>query len=208
MINITKTANYETLKSAFRDGIEFRRTPFKTYFKQKLVNPTVDNEYMANVIQGLYIEPKSIKMLLSRTIPAQTDWNRVTDKVALTSYAEKLINEGDTKIADTFSRGMQNPSICFMAWYDAIAEYVLEKANSLIGQKPPIIVVNEELNNIEKNTLKDINYYEVKARVFESLKQLYPKTYKKRLKLLEQNYNTKVQNGITDIVQKLIGINK
>ena len=196
MINISKTANYETLKLAFRDGIEFRRTPFKTYFQQRLVNPTIDNDYMANVVQGLYIEPKSIKMLLSRTIPAQTDWNMVADKVAITSYAEKLINEGYTKIADTFSRGIQNPSICFMAWYDTIAEYVLDTANNMIDEKPSISVIKKELKKFEKNVLKDSNFAESKACVFESLKTLYPKTYKKRLKILEKRYNTKIQKII------------
>ena len=208
MINVTKTPNYETLKAEFKDGIEYKMTPFKTYFKKKLksvVNPSVDKEVMANVVKGLYTDDhKSLIMQLKGTACVQPDWNRVAAKIAVTSYAEKLTNDGYSIISDTFNRGRQNPCVCFMAWYDAIAEYVLSAANNFIGEKAPIPFICEQLNNINKNILKEDDFRESKANVYESLKTLYPKTYKKRIKLIEKSYNTRIQNGVTKIVRELI----
>lgn len=217
MINITKAPNYETLKASFKDGIEFRRIPFRTYFQKTFVNTTVDNEYLKNVTLGLLTLNKNIKlkeakgdesslkvkfdyngliMKLIKTTLLPTDWGRVVKKVAVSSYAKELLEEGRYKISNTFNMGRENPDVCFMAWYDAIAEYVLDTANRLIGEKTPIPVINAELKKIEKYVLNDPNFEESKTSVFKELKRLYPKTYKKRLKFFEKSYNTKVQNGI------------
>jgi hypothetical protein len=159
---------------------------------------------MANVIKGLYVKSDSIEAILFKTTGIQTDWDKVANKVAATSYKDKLMNEGYYKISDTFNMGRRNPDICFMAWYDAIAEYVLSAANSLLGEKSPVPVIDKTLKSIEKSMLNNPNYADAKASVYESLKKLYPKTYKKRLKLFEQNYNKKVQNGVTEIVKKML----
>lgn len=195
---------YNNLKNSFKDGIEFKRVPFLTYYNKRVGNIMPNVEVAGNIIKDIYKTSSVIELIRKKAHMPTIDLEKINTMAAETSYRDKLITEGRFKLENTFLQGSSNPDICLMAWYDALAEHVLEVANSLIGEKAPIPAIQDELQSLSKSLSKDIGFSDAKTNLYNSLKKLYPKTYKARMKICEQRYNQKVEAGITEIVKKII----
>lgn len=217
MINVGKTPNYNTLKSAFREGIEFRTIPFKEYMGNKSVGMQSGSELVTKfvndtstgILNDIAKDRNPLKFIMSKTFAAKADRNSIESQVLSERVAEKLCREGNTKIADTFLAGICNPSVCFMAWYDALAEHVVSAAEALADSSAPVPVIQEELQKLSKSLSSNKGFNEAKTKVYKALKKLYGKTafhqtYKARLKLCEQHYNKQVSDGVTNIVRQLM----
>lgn len=203
MIRIkTQPYIYDTLKNSFREGMEFNRVPFQVYYERRIGDIVPDKEASENI--NIYKGTTFLELIRKKAYLLIPDLGKVKAMADETSYQDKLIYEGRFKLENTFFQGSSNPDICLMAWYDALAEHVLEVANSFIGEKTPVPVIQDELNALSKSVSRDIGLSDAKTYLYNSLKKLYPKTYKARLKICEQRYNQKVSEGVTDIVRQLV----
>jgi len=119
------------------------------------------------------------------------------------AHAGELAIEGRKMVADTFSKGMKNPDVCMMAWYDAIAEWVISVAHSN-PHLAVVPVIHDALITLSESLSKDKDFASAKEGLMGNLKKLYPKTYKTHLKIFEKNYNTKVNKEVDNIVRNII----
>lgn len=204
MTKVTYSPIYETLKSSFRNGIEFKTQPLKSYVGNELAKPIYDKEVMANVVMNLLKGVNPLKMLEIKAKPFEVDWNEVGEIVAMRNTTDRILYKGRTKIEDTFYKGQHNPDVCIMAWYDALAEHVISKAEALTGKKAPIPVIQKELDMIGRSLSRNFDFAKAKSAVFDKLKQMYPKTYKTRLKIIEQSYNKKIETAVDNIVRVIV----
>jgi len=199
-----QTNIYNSLKNSFKDGLEFRRESFAEYYAKKACNITPDIKAAADITEGICKGINPLKLITMRTSMSDVDWEQVNTMASETSYRNKLIHDSRFKLENTFYKGSANPDICLMAWYDALAEHVIAAAKCLAGVKAPVPTIQEELISLSKSLSKDISFSDAKTYLYNSLKKLYPKTYKTRLKLCEQNYNSRVQKTVDDIVKTMI----
>lgn len=204
MTAIGKMTCYSAMKTAFKDGIEYRTMPFKDYFRKKAMSEKPDSELMADIINNIYKGQSLLMMIKTKSYSPAVDWEKLSEKAAEIVNIEKAANTGSAKITDTFSKGLKNPDVCFMAWYDALSEHVSSIANFLADIKAPVPVIQEELQKLVCSLSKNSDFSNAKKAVYEKLKKLYPKTYKKRLQIMEQGYNTQVQNSVNEIVKTIV----
>lgn len=155
---------------------------FKNSFKDGLL-------YQTN--SGAYIRKKIDER------PTQLAFNIVNDE-------SKLIKEGKQKLVTTLLKGSYNPNMCILAWYDALSEFATEVINSSFGNKAPLQVLNDWYTKISSLLSSDKQFMEARGKVFDKLKQLYPKTYKSRLKACERTYSTSINKTVADNVKKLL----
>lgn len=204
MVKISSIQTYEILKSSFRDGIEFKTQPCKSYVQKRLSYTDADRQSMTDVVSDLYKRSKLPASLSKGVEWFELDWNKFGEMAALRNAVNRILQDGRTKLQNAFVCGKQNPDLCIMAWYDALAEHVIAKAESLVGEEAPVPVIQKELNLLSKRLSHNFDFMRAKSAVFDALKTMYPKTYKTRLKLIEQGYNKKIETAIDNIVRTIV----
>ncbi len=205
MITINNVQTYNNLKSNFIDGIEFNRLPFETYCARKSFDPTLNAAEAAKINNHLFCDAVA-RSVADHSICSVGILDRsVTEKlVADKRNEERLINNGVALFKDTFTKGLQNPTECVKAWYDALAEYVSNIALNNIDKKPPLQIISEELSALTKSLGKNLNFVKAKQAVFDELKKRYPNDYKSYIKSCEQSYMETIQSTVNDIVKKIV----
>ena len=210
------TPNYETLKAAFRDGIEYRRCPASVYLENHPFKPDMRdiNFNLMNVIKDLkLVNDKSketnkihelitkMKNLLNKTATIEVDWQSLVDIVTKPAGIQEVLQKGYSMLADTFNEGIENPEECIKAWYDALAERAIAVARFYQGTKPPIFAIREDSDALSDSLKTNTEFREAKKAVFEQMRKLNPKTYKKFIASCEEKYDKEVQAVIDDIVR-------
>lgn len=214
----TKISQYEFLKSRFKEGLDTISMEPREYLEKKIAcyNPEADS-YVNKVIAkragdmsiGLLRLPnnsmitpeKIVELKLKLVIPSK---EMMYGSAAKAIYTDIAADEYNHELTETFESGQNNPHICFLAWYDALAEHVSETAERLKTTIAPVQAIQNELNNILSHLSKNIEFNTAKDSVFSTLKDMYPKTYKARVKLCKKSYEKTVQDCVDKIVKEYL----
>ena len=210
MIELARNPYYNTLKEGFLAGMNGKH--FQAYCDRLGVSNVGKNRVTKLHTQILYdLLDRLIIASKRKQGPVHTEYSKHPDcgiikaKIQDTDELERLPRIKSNLIPDTLNKGRSTPLECFVAWYDALAEYAAIKAYDKVGEKEPIPVINEELNRLQERLSLDEGFLIAKEELVKSLRNLFPTDHEKILQECQQSFNDKIEATISDIVAIVTG---